>query len=591
MSDKWYDQLPESSQHWVDVKPSKYKQGKPPVVKGQDQKVEEKKLLPLIDFYPFPSTRPGTEEALDRIKKAFDDGKRFVLIDAPTGSGKSGIAVACARKYNSVILTPTKLLQEQYASTKEFGREYTIKGKANYCCGLPGLTHVPVSESVCASDTVTEHSRQLLPEFIDLPKGKNKISSILKSKCAEKGVCPYYTKIHSIGKVPGAVLNYDLFFLLKRYPGQKFGVDMGDTLILDEAHQLTDKVRDIFGFAFSTKSFKRLFGDSSGDRKKIDNKLEEPVKWLERVLGVAQGRLVLEKDGKKVAKFDSFVKKASYILAQELSDEKKFYIEDKRDEVEIKPLDLRFLKGKIFFPFNRVVMLSATFPGNFKEIFALKDEECEVITIPSTFSKEKRPIFFAKDAPKLNKSSVLTKYSQNISLLDSILDAHKDHKGIIHTGNYKFMDQLRKIYGRNKRFIWVGQDKDKDEMLEKHSKSQDPTILVSPSMMEGLDLKDDLARFGVILKVPYPMLDEYTRRMMKIYPSWYDSLTATNVCQAYGRQVRTAEDWSYFYIVDGTFWFCLNSAKECYSKYFLEALKVGSQQNLVSLLKEEDFSE
>lgn len=543
----------------------------------------------LLDFYPFPSTRPGTEEALDRIQKAFESGKRFVMIDAPCGSGKSGQAIACARKYNSVVLTPTRLLQKQYASTEEFGREWSVFGKSNYNCGLPGLTHTPVSESVCASDNITENSRGLIPEFINLPTGKAKISTILKRECGKRGMCPYYSKIQSIGKRPGAVLNYDLFFLLKKYPGQTYGTDVGETLVLDEAHQLTDKVRDIFGFNFSTIGFKRLFGDASGARAKVDGKPEPPLKWLERVLVLAQTRLMMEKDGKKASKYDLFAKKASYILAQELSDEAKFYIEDKGDQVEIKPLDLRFLKDKIFYPFKRVVLLSATFPSNFKEIFAIDDAECEIITIPSTFTRSKRPILFAKDLPRLNKNSVLTKTSPNISMLDAILQAHKDHKGIIHTGNYKFMEQLRKIYSRNKRFIWVGRDKNKDEMLSKHSRSDEPTILVSPSMMEGVDLKDDLARFGVILKVPFPMLDEYTQRMMKIHKSWYSSLTATNVCQAYGRQVRSSEDWSYFYIVDGTFGFCLDTAKQSYSKYFLEALKVGTAPKLESLLLEKTF--
>lgn len=585
--------ISDTAEYWFYSRLTRGPKMKKEPTEKEKQEQEEKarqKALPIIDYYPFPSTRPGTEEALERIKDTFDKGKKFVLIDAPTGSGKSGIAVAAARKYNSVILTPTKLLQEQYASTKEFGREYTIKGKSNYCCGIPGLSHIPVNESICASDTITDNSRDLLPKYISLPPGRSKLSSVLKSKCSEKGICPYYTKIGNIGKVPGAILNYDLFFLLKKYPGQKYGVEMGDTLILDEAHQLVDKVRDIFGFSFSSKSIKRLLGDASGDRQKLNGQLETPIEWLKRALGVVQSRLLMEKEGKTIAKYDSFVKKASYILGQELDDDRKFYVEDKRDEIEIKPLDLRFLKGKIFFPFSRVVMLSATFPDNFREIFSIKDDESEVVTLKSTFPREKRPIFFPKDLPKLNKNSVLAKSSPNIGLLDNILEAHRDHKGIVHTGNYKFMEQLRKIYSKNKRFIWVGQDKSKDEMLEKHCNSKEPTILVSPSMMEGLDLKEDLARFGVILKVPYPMLDEYTRRMMKIYPSWYDNLTATNVCQAYGRQVRSAEDWSYFYIVDGAFWFCLSNAKKCYSNYFIEALKVGSNKNLVSLLKQEDFS-
>lgn len=579
--------LPDTAEYWNDVKGPKVKpKGKK--LKAIETEEDKRAAMPLLDFYPFPSTRPGTEEALDAIKKAFDGGKRFVLVNAPTGSGKSGISVAFARKHNTVILTPTKILQEQYATTDVFKQEYTIKGKANYKCGLPGLGHYGVDESICVSDSIAVDSKDLLPDWIKIG-AKSKAATILKRQCGESGTCPYYSKLYNIGKVPGAILNYDLFFLIKQYPGQKFGTPMGRALVLDEAHQLIDKVRDIFGYKFSNVAAKRLLGDASGNRKKVSSnrvtRWETPIEWLERVLGIAQSRMASEKDSKKAARYDKFAKKVSYILGQELSDEKKFYIEDKEKDFEIKPLDLRYLKSKIFFPFDKILLLSATFPSNFREIFGIKEEESEIVTIPSSFKPKNRPIFFAKDLPRLNRNTVFKKKMPAIDVLDQILATHKDHKGIIHTSNYKFMDQLYDIYKRDKRFLWVDRDKDKNQMLEKHTKSDKPTILVSPSMMEGLDLKDELARFGVIIKVPYPMLDEYTKRMMRIFPTWYDNLTATNVCQAYGRQVRSAEDWSNFYILDGTFWNCIAKAKGCYSSYFLESLKVGSSQGLLSWLK------
>jgi len=255
----------------------------------------------LMDFYPFPSTRPGTEEALENIESAFSAGHRFVLVDAPTGSGKSPIAVAFARKYESVILTPTKLLQEQYASTDVFDKEYVVKGKSNYNCGMKNFEHTSVDQAICVSDKVVHESRSLV-QFDDLPKEQKGCASALKDKCVEANICPYYTKVRSIGKVPGAIANYDLIYRLKKYPGQKWGIDMGETLVLDEAHQLVDKVREIFGFKFSNIAGKRLIGDQ-GRRKKG----ETPIEWLERVLDITVARFHMEKDPKQSAKFDNFI--------------------------------------------------------------------------------------------------------------------------------------------------------------------------------------------------------------------------------------------------------------------------------------------
>lgn len=494
-------------------------------------------------------------------------------------SGKSAFGVSFARKMNSVVLTPTRILQEQYAETPQFNKEYTVKGKSNYNCGLPSLNHMKVDEAVCISDKIAENSSELIP--FPIPSGKG-AAQALKKKCASSHICPYYTKVYNIGKVPGAILNYDLFFRLKKYPGQSWGSDMGASLVMDEAHQLIDKVREIFGLQFSNLAAKRLTGKDVYKRRED----ETPVDWIKRVAEYAEIKIMTESDPKKVARFSNFLKKVSSILSQELSDPNKFYIEDKIGEINIKPLDLRFLKGKIFYPFNKVLMMSATFPGNFKEIFGIKDEESVVISIPASFPLKNRPVFFPNDLPKMNKDTVLSKNSPAIKLLDEILETHKNDKGIIHTPNYKFLGQLKKIYQTNKRFIWVNQDSDKNKILDQHAANEEPTILVSPSMMEGVDLKGNLARFGVLLKVPYPMLDEYTKRMMKIYHTWYDNLTATNVCQAYGRQVRAIDDWSAFYILDGQFATCLQRAKKCYSNYFLSAVKVGSTNKLINFLKE-----
>ena len=553
---------------------------------------EDASKLTLIDTYPFPSFRPGTEKALNEIENAFSEGKRFVLVDASTGSGKSAFSISVARKHNSVVLTPTKILQEQYATTQEFSQEFTVKGKSNYRCGLPGLGSLGVNESICVSDTIAHESRNLLPAWISLPEGKARAAGALKKKCAGAGICPYYTKIYNIGKVPGAILNYDLFFRIKQYPGQKYGTDVGDTLVLDEAHQLIDKVREIFGFKFSQVAAKKLLGDDSGKRKRIPhNKItreETALEWLARVLEIVKSRMMLEKDSKKASRYDMFLKKAQYIFDQDLEDKSKFFIDDKGEGFEVKPLDLRFLKGKIFFPFKRIVLLSATFPTNFKEIFGITDDESQVVRVPSSFSPNRRPILFAKDLPRLNRNTVFERGMPSIDLLDQILATHKNHKGIIHTANYKFLDQLQNIYRGEKRFIWVNRGEDKNRMLEMHVKAEDPTVLVSPSMMEGLDLKDDLARFGVILKVPFPMLDEYTKKMMDLFKSWYENLTATNISQAYGRNVRSAEDWANFYILDGAFNNCVSRSRDCYSSYFLEALKMGNLTGLTKWLKNKE---
>lgn len=532
----------------------------------------------MLSHFPFKSPRPGTEEAVKAIEAAIAAGKKFILVDAPTGSGKSGIAVAFSRKYKTTVWTPTKLLQEQYANTEEFVFEYTIKGKANYNCGLPGQGQVSVDEAICCSSKVVDENRDLVP--FSLPKDQKNLVKALKSACAEKGICPYYTKLYNISRNPGAILNYDLGLQIKPNPKKEYGgVDMGEFVVMDEAHQLINKAQSIFGQQITNTGVMKLFGQEA---KRSTG--EGPILWLNRLVTIANERMQSETDTKKISKFSSFQRKLAQLLELDLEDEKRFLVEDRGAEVEIKPLDLRYFKGQIFYPFKHVLMLSATFPANFKQVLGIKDEECTVIKIASTFKAENRRIIFPADIANMNAATILSKTSQQVEALDSILEAHKNDKGIVHCGNYKFFDQLKSLYKSNKRFIWVDQEKNKEEMFDLHKNAKKPTILVSPAMLEGVDLKDDLARFGVLLKVPYPALDEYNKRMGNIFPQWYENLTMTSIVQSYGRQVRNENDHASFYILDGAFNILLNRHKNLIPTYFAEALKIGDMQRFMKIL-------
>src|SRR5947209_19369202 len=58
----------------------------------------------------------------------------------------------------------------------------------------------------------------------------------------------------------------------------------------------------------------------------------------------------------------------------------------------------------------------------------------------------------------------------------------------------------------------------RDEVIAEHVNSTKPTVLISPSLHTGLDLKDDLSRFQVITKVPYPNIgDRWINEKRKAY--------------------------------------------------------------------------
>src|SRR5690606_41585163 len=76
---------------------------------------------------------PGQLEAIERGRAACAAGKRFVVLEAQTGSGKRAIGVTLAREAGSAfVLTAQKVLQDQYL--RDFEDLAVMKGRSNYPC-------------------------------------------------------------------------------------------------------------------------------------------------------------------------------------------------------------------------------------------------------------------------------------------------------------------------------------------------------------------------------------------------------------------------------------------------------------------------
>jgi ATP-dependent DNA helicase DinG len=69
-----------------------------------------------IKNFPFPSLREKQSFVLNEIDVAFTSGYSHIIVEAPTGFGKSPVGIATALTLgSSYVLTSTKNLQTQYA--------------------------------------------------------------------------------------------------------------------------------------------------------------------------------------------------------------------------------------------------------------------------------------------------------------------------------------------------------------------------------------------------------------------------------------------------------------------------------------------
>jgi ATP-dependent DNA helicase DinG len=243
--------------------------------------------------------------------------------------------------------------------------------------------------------------------------------------------------------------------------------------------------------------------------------------------------------------------------------------------VELKPLDVSPYCTHVFKQCNKTLMTSATILDS-KAFCRSLGLEVKFIRVESDFPLQNRPIH-ALNIAHLNFDNLqLQEVKTKIAIaIDDIMTSHKNQKGIIHTTSYAQLDFIRKniSHTNKRRFLATDHEIQRDEVIAKHVNSTKPTVLISPSLFTGLDLKDDLSRFQIITKVLYPDLgDGWINEKRKLSRQWYNWQTGLRLVQGYGRSVRSKEDWAKTYVLDSAFGPFVNRNKNILRNWFIQAI-------------------
>jgi Rad3-related DNA helicase len=208
-------------------------------------------------------------------------------------------------------------------------------------------------------------------------------------------------------------------------------------------------------------------------------------------------------------------------------------------------------------------------------MLGIKEREASFIQISeSTFPAENRPIY-ALNTAKLNRASMDAALIRITQVIDEIMTRHMLERGVIHTTSYLQTNYIMEHVSESnsKRLVTTEGSFDRSTLMQIHS-SSDASVLISPSLYQGVDLKDETSRFQVIVKVPYPDLSQ-RRIAVKLQreQGWYDWQTALRLVQTYGRSVRSEEDHAVTYVLDSNFTSFVSKHLDMFPKFFLEALR------------------
>jgi Rad3-related DNA helicase len=253
----------------------------------------------------------------------------------------------------------------------------------------------------------------------------------------------------------------------------------------------------------------------------------------------------------------------------------KIYNEKTRQyELSLEPIwSYKYLNKYVWDNYDMVILMSGTILSKkiFSELNGLDLKKCVYYSIPSPFPMENRQIYYMP-LGKMSYSKKEETFVNYKNFLDKILFKYKDYKGIIHTNSFELSTWIKNDIKNNR--LLFHDSVNKTEMLKKHFDSEEPTVLISPSISTGVSFDGDKSRFQVIAKIPYPSLASQKNKLrQKNNPEWYAWKTCAILQQMCGRSIRSKTDFADTIIIDGSFGDIIKYSSEYLPLWFQESIK------------------
>jgi len=502
----------------------------------------------------FPNWLPYQEPV---ALAAHGSHKPFVLIEAPTGSGKTAIAAAMAHlgQVNAVYTCLSRGLQDQVIRDFPFAVE--LKGRSNYPCQLLPNAFPEVSAEHC------QHRK-------DAP-------------CSKLDSCEYRAAKRRALSAKLAVLNLAYFLEETNHVGAFRNTKL---LILDEGDEVESALLSHIEVSISRKRLERL---GIMDLPQYKTKPESWRVWCDGVLSVAQpilNRLIVEQEERQT--YD-FARQREIIALGRLCSRLSFFAKGPVDNWVYDPEDNRvvfkpvwasgFATSRLFqWVKGKTLAMSATLqPRQWAADLGVEFSSAMALDIPSRFPIDRRPIYYTPAFNMTHKTSD-QEWPKMLRWVDGVIDRYPQQRGLIHSVSYALGNYILK--GSRHRSQLVGHTPvTRDEVVRAFILGEYPNdaVLVSPALSRGVDLKYDLCRFIIVPKVPW--LNRGDKQVaQRLYgggkrgQEWYMAATSRTLVQASGRGMRAADDRCDTWLGDSQFERLLQDGRWCFPKWWLEAL-------------------
>ena len=602
-------------------------------------------MEPSEILFPYSTIRPIQKEMLDDVGKSIEKGKR-VLMHAPTGIGKTisvlGPALFYALKKNKTVVfltsrhtqhvvamdtlkdikknlenssSRTKKLKEFFSyNQKKNGKEFVVAdiiGK-KWMCGVQGIDKFPAhefrefcklqrEEGKCEFYSNTIEKRNLT---VKAKKIVNELgfmypshSEELVKECVSEKLCPYEIALALCSKAKVIVADYFYLFnsSIRTTFLNKIGKELEDLIVIvDEGHNLPDRVRDLLTLKLSNFTMNRAIKEARENGFKEARELLQKIN--EVLVGFAEG---LDFGGEILVNKVDFVQKIGeikeyYLLIEQLDTigddirkekrqsyigavasfldgwlgldlgyarilSKKQYKTAPLITLSYRCLDPSLVTSDVFEEVYSLIIMSGTLTPTslYKDVLGFPENSVEKIYGNPFPEKNRLNLIVPKTTTKYSARS--EEQFKEIGRIGAEIVNNIPGNSIIFFPSYGLMHSVyhyfnelcdRKIIVEKK-----GANKEeKKELLEQFKKHKEKGMvflgITAGSFGEGIDLPGDLLKGVIVVGIPLQPPDLETKELIKYYDERFDKgwdygyvLPAiTKVLQNAGRCIRSEKD-------------------------------------------------
>ena len=534
----------------------------------------------MSKYFPYEKFREGQKEAIEKILGSYERGFKNIVLKAPTGFGKTSVALSSMMFYKPVLhsvrtrneIQPVlRDLKTSFRKNRDF--RYVFIYSAHRMCPLLKNKNVDPNDfwlgcqilrlsgrcefyknlaSVDEEDIFRIASNEDLPEKI--------VDEIIK----RHNVCPFFALARLAEKSDYIVATYPYIFdpdLQEMIFGER---DISEfSVVVDEAHMLSMPSR-IFSEEFSTNDIKHMINEIHrwlGDLPLVRESLNKLINQVSKI-GVGGGLRKIDK--KEVGLDDHLIDLAidasveikkkvltellerrgveealsrkvySVKIATALSALKDdrfdiFVSKESSEEAVIKIAAVDFsVIGEVLNRYKKILLMSGTPPTQefFRDLIGLKDlEYIDVREFTDWSPIDSMAIIIATELSSKyeERGEVIYKlYADYIKIFREEID----HLKMIVYPSYDFMRNILKYLDLDKDLVEDQKTKYED-FLDNIFIERDATlhVVAGGKIAEGIEFVDknrSLLKAVFIAGTPYPQPDDYLKELVKRRPKDLD---------------------------------------------------------------------